>query len=133
MSTTLDAVVEALRDEFELDVAYASKPPTTLTAPSIVVAPSWDENYLEPATTGGVASGLILERWNILVVVNISDPGEGLRMMRDLSLRVRKAIMNTGAVWRNASGARQSATDNSNVVFSVNSIDFKYDPAQHLS
>lgn len=133
MSSTLDAIVAALTAEFDLEVVFQATMPTALTAPSVVVVPSPDENYLEPATSGGVGTSLILERWNVLAVVNISEPKSGLDQMRDLSLRVRRAIMNTGAVWRSATGPRRLAADNSNVVFSENAIDFKYDPAQHLA
>lgn len=129
MSSTLDAVILALETEFTLEIAFSPTIPTALTAPSVVVHPAAD--YIEPETLGG-AGGLVRERWNILCVVNVSEAKPGLDLMRNLSLRVRKALLGTGAVWRGSSGPQRLASDNSNLVFSVNEIDFKYDPAQHL-
>lgn len=130
MSSNLDAVIAALTAEFDLEVVFVPTLPTSLTAPSVVVAPG--DPYLEPYAQGGIGGGMVLERWDILAVVNVSEPKAGLDLMRDLSLRVRRAVTVTGAVWDEASGPRRLATEQSSLVFSVNTITFKYDPAQHL-
>lgn len=130
MSSNLDAVVTALTAEFNLTVVFVPSLPTSLTAPSVVVAPG--DPFQEPYVGGGIAGGGVLERWDILTVVSWSEQKPGLDLMRDLSLRVRRAVLGTGAAWRGASSPRRLATQQSNVVFSVNTVEFAYDPAQHL-
>jgi hypothetical protein len=129
MSSTLDAVVAALTAEFTLEVVFSPSIPAVLTAPS--VAPG--DPFIVPSTQGGIAGGGVQEMWDILCVVSISSPKEGIDAMRNLSLRVRKAVTSTGARWQQASGARRLATDNSLNVFSLNTVSFIYDPAQHLA
>lgn len=131
MSSTLDAVIAALAAEFTTEIIFSASIPSVLTAPSVVVAPG--DPFIEPsAIGGGSGDGLVVERWDILCVVSIAEPGEGIKTMRNLSLRVRRAVGKNGAVWAQASGARRIASDNSNTVFSLNTVSFIYDPAQHL-
>jgi hypothetical protein len=127
LSSNLDALVAALEAEFTLEVVFQPALPTALTAPSVVVVPS--DPFIQPRTG---AANLVEESWDILCAVNISEVGPGIDLMRDLSLRVRKAASGTGATWRSASGPRRLATEQSNVVFSINEVTFYYDPAQHL-
>lgn len=131
MSSTLDAIVAALAAEFTTEVVFSPTIPAVLTAPSVVVAPG--DPFIEPSTQGGIAGGGVQERWDILCVVSITSPKEGIDAMRNLSLRVRRAVSTTGARWNQASGARRLATDNSLNVFSLNTVTFIYDPSQHLA
>lgn len=132
MSSTLDAIVTALTAEFTTEIIFSASIPSVLTAPSVVVAPG--DPFIEPsAIGGGSGDGLVVERWDILAVVSISSPKEGIDTMRNLSLRVRRAVGKNGAVWAQASGTRRLANDNSLNVFSLNTVSFIYDPAQHLT
>lgn len=128
MSDTIDALVAALTEEFDDDVIFTPTVPSTVSAPSVTVAPG--EPFLEPSTT----SGIVLERWDILTAVSVAEPAPGIDLMRNLSLRVRKVVLGVGGVWRNASGARRLAAmgDQTLIVFSLNSVTFQYDPTQHL-
>jgi hypothetical protein len=128
MSSNLDAVVAALTAEFDLEVVFVSSLPSTLTAPSVVVAPS--DPFLEPST---IAPGFVEEQWDVLAVVSWAEQAPGLDQMRNLSLRVRRAVSGAGGSWRGSSGPRRMATETSSLVFSVNTVVIKYDPAQHLT
>lgn len=131
MSSTLDALITALTAEFTDEVIFMPTIPSTISAPSVVVAPG--EPWLEPSTTG--TAGMIQERWDILTAVSVAEPGPGVDLMRNLSLRVRKAVSGAGAVWRNASGARRLAAmgDQTQIVFSLNTVTFNYNADNHLT
>lgn len=130
MSDTIDALVTALKAEFT-DVIFTPTIPSTVSPPSVVVAPG--DPFLESSTTG--ATGMVMERWDILTAVSVAEPGPGIDKMRDLSLRVRRAVSSVGGVWRNASGARrlQGAAENEPTVVSVNTVTFLYNAANHLT
>ena len=128
MSSNLDALVAALTAEFTLEVVFSPTLPSSLTAPSVVVTPS--DPYIEPRTGG---ANLVTENWDVLVAVNIAEVGPGIDMMRDLSLRVRRAAAGTGATWRSASGPRRLAGETTAIVFSINEVSFYYNPQDHLT
>lgn len=123
MTDGLDRLEQALRDEFKTEVAFHSSIPSVLRAPSVVVTPG--DPYLDPGT-----HGTVVERWDVLVVVSTIDSASGIKQMRDLSLRVRKAVTGVGALWRRASGPRlPSGTEQvKGLVLSVNQIEFRFDP-----
>jgi hypothetical protein len=122
-----EILIAQLRAEF-VDVAEESillleNPPAVFSAPSVVVTPG--DPFLEPETLG-----LIRENWDILVVVAMKDKGLGIEQLRDISLRVRRATIGAGAVWRRASGPRKpQGEDAKALVLSVNEIDFKTTPS----
>lgn len=131
MSDTLDALVTALAVEFDDDVIFSPTIPSQVSAPAVVVAPG--DPFLEPSTTG--TGGMVLERWDILTAVSVAEPGPGIDLMRNLSLRVRNVVSSVGGVWRNASGARrlQGTGENTTTVVSVNEITFQYNANNHLT
>jgi hypothetical protein len=116
----------ALSAEFGADVSFSGAPPSTFTAPSVVVVP--DETFLSPET-----HGLVKESWEVLVVVSLKDPAKGIEQMRQISLRVMRAAHSVGAVWRSATGPFVVGGDtNKSLVASKNKVDFKYPPVDHL-
>ena len=121
----IDALIEALRSEFEGEVQYHASIPSTFSAPSVVVTPG--DPFLEPRDAAG---SLVRENWNVLVCVSLKEAGTGISQMRELSLRVRKASKSVGAVWLSASGPRRlqgEATASPTQVLSVNELHFRYD------
>lgn len=119
--TVIERLRQALSERFEGEVSFADSVPSTLVAPSVVVSPG--DPFLEPRSLGAVR-----EKWDILVVVNFSDRKSALTQMRDISLRVREAVVYAGGVWEQASGPRRDTTNeaNRNLVFSVNTIHFDH-------
>jgi hypothetical protein len=85
------------------------------------VAPG--DPFLVPATHGTVE-----EHWDVLVAVSVKEPGLGMDLMRELSLRIHRAVGVEGAVWRRASGWRRFGVDNAQTVVSLNEVTFKYPP-----
>ena len=120
MSSMIERLVEALTHEFANEVVFQPFMPATLTIPSVVVSPG--DPFLIPAT-----HGMVEERWDVLVAVAMKDGGSGILQMRDLSLRVLRATVSVGGIWREASGPRRLTDDRQSVV-SSNTISFRYQP-----
>jgi hypothetical protein len=117
-----DLLEDALRAEFgpESGVLFQAVPPTVFTAPSVVVTPG--DPFLSPATHGA----LVLEAWEVLVVVAVKEVSVGVEQMGDLSRRVRRAAGSVGALWEETSGPRvPAATDSRGFVFVINRVSFK--------
>lgn len=123
--SNVDRLTEALVTEFEeegAEVVFAPAIPNTFVAPSVVVAPG--DPFLTPST---MAPGAVVETWEVLVCVNFGDKAAALTQMRDLSLRVRKAVSGVGAVWRQASGPRRrDGETNKNLILSLNTVTFTH-------
>ena len=117
----IDKLVEALSAEFQGDVIFVASVPATITPPSVIVAPG--EPFLNPGTMGAVE-----ENWRVLVAVSIKEPKLGIDKMRDLSLRVRRAVQKVGGLWRLTGGPYAASQTNSQTVISANEITFKYLP-----
>jgi hypothetical protein len=115
----IDKLVEALTDEFAGDVVFVASVPATITPPAVIVAPG--EPFLNPGTMGTVE-----ENWRVLVAVSIKEPKLGIDKMRDLSLRVRRAVNSVGGLWRLAGGPYSTMQTNAQMVISANEITFKY-------
>lgn len=111
---------DALKAAFADGVVFSPTIPTTVTAPGVYVAPA--DPWQEPNT-----HGLVLEHWDVLCAVSAKEPLTGLDQLRELNLKVVEALHAEGATWRRSSGLRRIANpDNSQIVVSLNSIDFKY-------
>lgn len=120
-------LLEALRAELTEapEVLLLENPPAVFSPGSVVVTPG--DPFLEPATTGQM--GLVLERWEILVVVAMIDKAAGIGQMRDHSLRIRSAVSRAGGRWLSASGPRRAQSEEAKaIVLSINTIEFKFDP-----
>jgi hypothetical protein len=120
----IQTLIEALEAEFDQLVSFSPTVPKQITPPAVVVSPG--EPYLEPREA---ASSIIRERWSVVVAVSVHDPGAGLTLMRELSLRVRRASNRVGAVWQSATGPRRLADDttaNTGTVVSINEVQFRY-------
>jgi hypothetical protein len=83
--------------------------------------------FLTPATVG--QPGLVLEKWEVLVVVSMADAATGIADMRSLSLRARRAVSTAGGRWLETSGPRRSQAETDRNVYVVNEVEFKFDPA----
>lgn len=121
----IEILTEALRAEFTGEITFMANVPKQVTAPAIIVSPG--EPFIEPES---VASSLVMEHWTILVAVSVKNMAAGLAQMRKNSLRVRKVINASGAVWTGASGPRVlqgEASANTETVVSLNTLRFKYD------
>lgn len=119
--SNIDRVVAALKTEFEGEVAFSDTIPSNVTPPAVIVAPA--NPFLENTT-----HGLILEAWDVLVVVSWKEKEAGLKQMRDLSLRVRKAVTGVGAVWTGASGPATSGEVVQGQIMSINGVRLRYNP-----
>lgn len=117
--TAISDLVEALKAEFDNEVIFSPSVPSVITAPSVIVSPG--DPYLIVGTQGTVE-----ETWSILVAVSVKEPGPGIDLMRELSLRVRRTVVSQGAVWRQAAGPRRVSAENTQTVVSVNTVAFKY-------
>jgi hypothetical protein len=120
-------ITEALKAEMADDpeVLLLENPPALFSPGSVVVTPG--DPFLTPATTGSL--GLVLERWEVLVVVAMLDRAIGIGQMRDYSLRVRSAVSRAGGRWLSASGPRRTQSDEAKaLVLSSNIVEFKFDP-----
>jgi hypothetical protein len=125
MPTNLEGLETALRTEFSSDVSFAASLPSTFTTPSVVVAPA--DPYLEVSSMGEVK-----ESWDVLVCVSTKDNKSSIAQMRQLSLRVMRAVQSVGAIWRSAGGPRLTGGDDRTKVVSVNRVDFKYVPSTEI-
>jgi hypothetical protein len=120
--TTLDKLTTALASEFKNEVVFASAPPSTVSVPSVIVSPA--DPFLLPWSHGGIQ-----ERWDILVAVSLKNKTTGLAQMRDISLRVHKAVNSVGATWHSASGPRRLLDEKGrSSVISANLVTFQYPP-----
>jgi len=115
----IEKLVEALTAEFQGDVVFTASVPPTITPPSVVVAPG--EPFIVPSTHGTVQ-----ESWRVLVAVSIKEPKTGIDKMRELSLRVRKAVVSVGGLWVQAGGPYQAQQTNALTVISANEVHLKY-------
>ncbi len=115
--------MEALSSEFAGEVVFHNAPPSSVTAPSVIVIPG--DPFLEPET-----QGLVRERWDVWVAASLKSPDRGAADMRSISLRTKRAAHSVGAIWRNASGPRRLAATQDQQIVSVNRIEFKYLPEE---
>lgn len=119
-SLAVSGLTDALKSEFEDEVVFLGYLPTTVTAPGVFVTPG--DPFLEPGTHGGIA-----EVWNVMVAVSVKEPGPGIDLLRELSLRVARVVQSQGAVWRRATGLRRPMNpENSQIVLSLNEVAFRY-------
>lgn len=124
--TNSDRLLEALEAEFgstsENPVLLQPNPPATFTAPSVVVTPG--DPFLTPNTVGQL--GLVVERWEVLVVVSMTDKSVGINQIREISHRVRNSISRAGGRWLFASGPRRpQGQDGSSQILCINTVEFK--------
>lgn len=122
MPDNLDRLLEALKTEFTGDITFHASVPSTISPPAVIVMPA--DPFIENATHGGVR-----ETWDILVAVSLKEPGRGITVARNISLRVRASSALMGAHWHQASGFRvgdQAA--NSQMAVTVNTVSFIYEP-----
>lgn len=124
--STVTELTAALTAEFTGEIIFAEAVPAVLSVPSVVVSPG--DPYLEPST-----HGTITERWNVLVVVSLKDKISGLNQMRELSLRVQRAVNSAGGTWRSASGPRTLGDEARLSVISENVVTFSYAPATQIT
>jgi hypothetical protein len=127
MSDFIDKLEEALSTEFKDNpkVSFSTSIPNTFSPPQVIVTPG------DPFLTNATA-GTILENWDVLAVVSMVDRKSGVKKMREIDLRIRRAASTVGATWEQASGPQlPSETDRANVL-SVNRLHHRYEPQEQL-
>lgn len=117
----IDDLILALKAEFGVEYVVYTSPPSTLVAPSVIIRPG------EPFLANGTHR-LIEERWQIVVTAKLTAPDSGVGRLREMSLRVRRAVSTVGAMWIAADAPATLASDSSAVLSVDNEIMFRYDP-----
>lgn len=121
----ITSVTEALRSEFSTEIVFQEAPPSTFSAPSIVVTPG--EPFITPDS-----HGVVEENWDVFVVVGMKDKASGFAQLRKLSLRVFAAVRSVGGYWREAGGPLVFQADAKTLIISTNRVSVKYDPSDYL-
>lgn len=118
--TTPEIIEAALASEFGGDVVFLPAPPTSYVPPAVVVVP--DDPFHNPGTHGTVE-----EHWRVTVAVSFKEPRAGFAQLRDLSLRLAKAVQSAGAVWEETRGPASTGA-NTGTVLAEGAVRFKYPP-----
>lgn len=123
--TPTSKLLDALKAEFGREVTIYGSMPASISTPSIIVAPG------EPFLVNSTFKNGIEEKWNVLVSTKMNTDDRGTDKLRELSLRVRRAVTSIGAIWD--SGQQPAIPTNmagqveTNVLLVSNVVRFKYD------
>lgn len=117
-------LIDSLRSEFGgIAVEVHEALPRQISPNRVVIAPA--EPWLTPSTHNEMT-----EHWDVLAVANATAPDRGVTQLREMSVRILRAVHRVGAVWERSSTPMvpEEATGPQTATFVVNGIRFRWYP-----